>query len=206
MKRDLRPLVRQLPLHSCGGCGAVVALPKWTPRSVRVGQLPKEGGDWAFEVLLDAGNVAGILQAPRCWSDPACPTNPNIARLRRVHERAHTATPAATATFDVYLSDKSIDYVRSSCVHDHLANRFFLHAFPQDRSDLPSARRLIGFANLDFAFWEHGGKFGDACVATVRLPPWPLRELRTGQFSTNGAVWRVDLEGEALGRLAKGAH
>ena len=188
-----------LPLSSCGGCGALLplpALPMETLSSVRVGQAD-EGGEWAMEVLLDAGKVAGVLRAPRCWARPTCPTNPNIARLREVHQRARTAAPAARAAFDVYLSSQSIDYVRAPCDLDDVANRFFLHAVARDARDLPSARRRHGFENLDFGFWERGGVLGDACVATVRLPPWPVRELRTGQVGANGAGWRVDLEGES---------
>ena len=187
-----------LPLHSCGGCGALLPLPALPTEhlsSVRVGQTD-EGGEWAMEVLLDAGKVAGVLRAPRCWAQPTCPTNPNIARLRSVHQRARTAAAAARAAFDVYLGGDSIDYVRAPCVLDDVANRFFLHAVPQEARDLPPARRRHGFENLDFGFWEHGGVFGDACVATVRLPPWPVRELRTGQVGANGSGWRVDLEGE----------
>ena len=188
-----------LPLHSCGGCGALLPLPALPTEhlsSVRVGQTD-EGGEWAMEVLLDAGKVAGVLRAPRCWAQPTCPTNPNIARLRSVHQRARTAAAAARAAFDVYLGGDSIDYVRAPCVLDDVANRFFLHAVPQEARDLPPARRRHGFENLDFGFWEHGGVFGDACVATVRLPPWPVRELRTGQVGANRSGWHVGLDSES---------
>ena len=182
------------PLHSCGGCGALVRLPAETPSSVRVGQTAEDGGDWAMEVLLDAGKVAGVLRAPRCWAQPTCPANPNIARLRDVRQRARTAAPAARAAFDVYLGGDSIDYVRAPCGLDDVANRFFLHAVPQEARDLAPARRRQGFENLDFGFWEHGGVLGDACVATVRLPPWPVRELRTGQIGANRSGWHVGLD------------
>ena len=185
-----------LPLRTCGGCGALVHLPAETLSGVRVGQTADDGGDWAMEVLFDAGKVAGVLRAPRCWAQPTCPTNPNIARLRGVQQRTRTATPAARAAFDVYLGAESIDYVRAPCGLDDVAQRFFLHAVARDARDLPAARRRHGFENLDFGFWEHGGVLGDACVATVRLPPWPVRELRTGQVGANGLGWRVDLEGE----------
>ena len=189
-----------LPLHSCGGCGVLLpfaGVAAETLSSVRVGQTAEDGGDWAMEVLLDAGEVAGVLRAPRCWTQPTCPTNPNIARLRDVRQRARTAAPAARAAFDVYLGGDSIDYVRAPCDLDDVANRFFLHAVPREVRDLPPARRPQGFENLDFGFWEHGGVLGDACVATVRLPPWPVRELRTGQVGANRSGWHVGLDSES---------
>ena len=194
---------RTFMLRCCGGgCDVQVPLPAWTLSSVRVGQTPNEGGDWAMDVLLDAGKVVGVLPAPRFCSQPKCLTNPNIARLRSVYERTRTATPIGKkgkkGAFSVYLSGKSIDYVRAPCIPDDLANRFFLHAVPRDTSVLPLARRRHGSENLDFRFWEHGGVLGDACLATVRLPPWPVQELRTGQFNANGDVWRVSLDGESL--------
>ena len=190
-----------LPLHSCGGCGALLpfaGVAAETLGSVRVGQTAEDGGDWAMEVLLDAGKVAGVLRAPRCWAQPSCPTNPNIARLRDVRQRTRTAAPAARAAFDVYLGGDSIDYVRAPCDLDDVANRFFLHTVPREARDLPPARRPQGFENLDFGFWEHGGVFGDACIATVRLPPWPVRELRTGQVGGSRSGWHVSLDGESL--------
>lgn len=202
---EVAPLL--VPRWYGGGCGAVLALPGWPVDSVRVGQLPADGGDWAMEVLFDAaGRIAGVMPAPPCWYRTSlagvfrdlCPANPGVAALRGAYERAQAATPVVESVFNVHLTGRRLVYVRAPCVLADVEARFSLHLTPDDPRDLPPQRLRHGFVNWDFAFATHGGVLGDVCVAVVRLPAWPVRELRTGQFHPHGPVWRETVRLDAL--------
>ena len=189
----LRPAAGVHPPHWYGGgCGVVLPLPAWAVSSVRVGQTPAADDGWAVEVLFDEdGQIAGVMRPPPCWARPTCPVNERAAAVRRAWERHLGGTPAARAVFDVYLASDRVDFVRSPCRLEDVAARFILHIVPEGVEDLPPRRRRYGFANLDFAFWERGGMLGDACVATLPLPPWPAREFRVGQSFPDRDVWRT---------------
>ena len=187
------------------GCGAVVGFPGWRVRSARVGQTPPDGGNWAVEVLFDeSGRAVGASQPPypapgenpgTCTFhygqlDRGCPAYPGIAVLREAYERARAGEPAARSRFDVYLDDEWITHVREPCVLGDMDARFYLHLVPADPADLPPPRRRSGFDNSDFTFVERGAMFDGKCVAVSRLP-YPVREVRTGQFAAAGGVWTV---------------
>ena len=179
-----------------GGCGAMVSLPGRRVHSARIGQLPPDGGDWAVEVLLDeSGEAVGVSRPPHCAfhsaeSGRSCPANPGIAVLRGAYARAGSGAPAARSRFDVYVDDERLVHVREPCVFNDMEARFFLHLVPADLADLPPSRQPLGFDNRDFAFGERGGLFDGKCVAVSRLP-YPVREMRTGQFSAAGDIWSV---------------
>ena len=194
------------PRRYGAGCGAVFGLPGWRVHSVRVGQTPPDGGDWAVEVLLDEfGDVVGLSHPPHCafhfreWGR-GCPANPGIAVLRGAYQGTRASAPAARARFDVYVDDQRVTHVREPCVFGDMEARFFLHLVPADPADLPPARQRAGFANRDFAFGERGGLFDGKCVAVSHIP-FPLREVHTGQYTSTGPVWSVTAR-PAAGRAA----
>ena len=121
------------------------------------------------------------------------------ARAEDALRAAAARSPAARSWFDVHvLHDGWLAYVRAPCRRGHAKERFFLHVTPKSPSDLP-ADAEVGFENLDFDFWEHGGAFDDACVAAVRLPQYPMARIRTGQWIRGvGQVWQVEIAGAAL--------
>ena len=95
-------------------------------------------------------------------------------------------------------------YLREPCEEDAVRARFFLHLYPEQPADLPTARRESGFANLDFRFAEHGARLdGESpspkCAAIVPLPDYALRRLRTGQWTAGaGESWAAEiLRGES---------
>ena len=184
------------------GCGAMFGLPGWPVHSARVGQTPPDGGDWAVEVLLDeAGEAAGLSHPPACSfhygeAGRRCPGNPGVAALRRAYDRVRSAAPVARRWFDVYVDDEWLTYVREPCVYNDMKIRFFLHLTPADVADRPGSAggSKARFDNQDFAFGERGGMFDGKCVAIMRLP-YPLRKLRTGQFSAAGEVWSATFRG-----------
>ena len=112
------------------------------------------------------------------------------------------APPVARSAFALYLEGRTLTYVKAGCQRADTRGRFFLHVFPRDRAVLAAARRSLGFAVLDFGFdwWRHdishvqqAAWFADKCLATVRLPAYPLARLRTGQVAEAGGGWAVDV-------------
>ena len=69
---------------------------------------------------------------------------------------------------------------------------FFLHVTPADIRDLPAERRPFGFGNYNFEpnRLRHRDGF---CFAAVRLPPYDIAEVHTGQFEK---IWLSDRTAE----------
>ena len=66
--------------------------------------------------------------------------------------------------------------------------KFFLHVTPVNVRDLPVERRPFGFGNYNFgpSRLQHRDGF---CFAALRLPPYDIAEVHTGQFQK---VWLSD--------------
>ena len=95
--------------------------------------------------------------------------------------------------FDVYLDGNRLLYVKEGCrLVDVLLARFFLHVIPVDGKDLPEHRRRYGFENRDFSQANLEIRDG-RCVVQKRLPAYPIRRIRTGQFVKDAQGNFVDL-------------
>ncbi len=104
------------------------------------------------------------------------------------------------ADFDVYRLGRKLVYVKARCDEADTAPKFFLHLAPEDESDLPDERRRHGFDNLDFRFADRRHTFADgACSVTVELPDYPVKTIRTGQFTR-------DADGQFFRRLWEGSY
>ena len=151
-------------------CMARVALDGYVVDALRTGQL-----DGAFAPTWSVGFAA---------SSPAA----LAAALARVAARK----PQARGGFDVYRDDGALLYVKEACREEDRTAAFFLHVVPSDLRGMPPAVADRGFVNRDFAFATHGAVLGDTCVLRARLPPFPAREARTGQYAPGqGELWRV---------------
>lgn len=95
--------------------------------------------------------------------------------------------PVVRGAFDVRLDGGVLVYSRIPCARTDTRLRFFLHVVPANLDDLSEDRREFGFDNLDFLFDEYGSRLGEACVARVALPEYPVAAIRTGQ-----ADWPAD--------------
>ena len=93
----------------------------------------------------------------------------------------------------------ALTYRREPCGEEHPRARFFLHLYPEAVGDLPAERREPGFGNHDFRFAEYGAVLdressSPKCVAIVPLPGYPLRRLRTGQWTAaEGEHWAAEI-------------
>ena len=101
---------------------------------------------------------------------------------------------SAGAEFDIYIHQDTLVYFKNPCVVADTRERFFLHIFPDDASDLPDARKGNGFENLDFDFTQRGALFEGNCVVPLPLPRYEYERIRAGQYVIGGgALWDVDV-------------
>ena len=119
------------------------------------------------------------------------PANPDT--LRAAYAALANRQPNAQSNFALYLQDSQLTYLRETCAPADTAANFFLHITPIDTADLPPERQDAGFANQDFPFARYGGPFDGQCLATVPLPDYPIKTLRTGQYTPNqGELWSAE--------------
>ncbi len=86
------------------------------------------------------------------------------------------------STYDVYVTDTELIYVKDMCSQDDADALFSLHWAPTDKAYLADYWKEYGFNVRDFRLEEHGVKSGDRCVAAVRLPAYAISQIKTGQF------------------------
>ena len=101
--------------------------------------------------------------------------------------------PTVRATFDLYLHEDVLFYVKKPCDAEEVQAPFFLHVDPADASDLPADRRQHGFDNISFRFHDYRLPLNEGCVAVRALPDYPIIRLRTGQYTDAGPVWAENL-------------
>ena len=154
--------------HFDGKCLATVPLPEYPIAAIRTGQADR----WEVNFYP--------------------PVDPDT--LRAAYAALAYIPPHRRAVFDLYQRDNQLTYLRETCAAADTAAGFFLHIIPQDISDLPAERQAAGFANADFAFNRWGGSFDGKCLATVPLPEYPIKSIRTGQHTPGqGEVWAAEL-------------
>ena len=158
-----------------GNCFAVVDLPGYDIASISTGQFDddaqiwKEDYNFALPEILDA--VRELLQSGR--------------------------EPVIRSSFDVYLDEGRLVYVKDSCNADDRNLPFFLHVVPADASDLPDGREETGFDNHDFDLMQKGGEHDGLCFAAVDLPHYDIASIRTGQWvHGEDNVWEASIEFE----------
>ena len=103
--------------------------------------------------------------------------------------------PLARSRYDIYIDKNILIYFKQPCSKKDTQEKFFLHVFPKDASDLPVRRKKHGFDNRNFnylGFDVHA--LDDSCIALALLPDYQVARIVTGQFTDEGRVWQVDIE------------
>ena len=183
----------------------------WTPpprtpcpafTGYQVEYRPADGGEWsrttrgaaasgarlaglqaetAYDVRVRA--VTGWNEGP--WSRARAAADTFSATLRSLQE----SDLLAGATFDIYLRERQLIYIKEPCSPTDTQASFLLHVVPADANDLPEGRRRHGFDNLDFIFARRGTLLDGKCMALAPLPEYAFTEINTGQFTSTGTVW-----------------
>ncbi len=169
-----------------GRCLIRLPLPAYPIRAIEAGQMvPSTGADlWRVAI-------------------PLSPPGASAIDLVRTACRAVVAdAPVARSHFALYLDGTTLTYLRAPCRPADTAPGFFLHVRPRDPAVLAAAHRSQGFEVLDFAFRRHhrhdpqvrqAALFAGRCLASIRLPAYPIAGLRTGQGRGVAPVWEVEV-------------
>ena len=146
------------PVYDEGRC-----LAKWDvspPAShLLVGQR-NSGGEvlWSEEVVIDRAAFEGALTAML----------------------AAAGEPVVESDMDVHVHGQRIFYISDDCERTAGRTRFFLQVTPVREGYLPADRIEYGFNNHGFK--QVGVTLGERCVVRWRLPDYPIRHIRTGQY------------------------
>ncbi len=159
--------------HFDGKCLAAVVLPDYPIKEIRAG-------------------AAHIGQRPLWLAELIAA--PDYDQLRADYSALFAEQPAARNYFDLYALDNRLLYRREACAAGDTAAEFFLHIVPEDPADLPADRQDAGFAHGGFDFVRQGGHFDGKCLASVPLPDYPIKEMRTGQhIPGQGDLWSATI-------------
>lgn len=108
---------------------------------------------------------------------------------------------SANENFSLYVSGDQLVYAARVC-DSSLKTRFFLHVYPQNVERLKA--KSSKFDNFDFN-WHDKQFISDGvvnlwredvgCLASIQMPNYKVKGLRTGQFNSEGRLWQqyVDL-------------
>lgn len=120
------------------------------------------------------------------------------------HTWRHFATSALQVTeadriirdrYDVHLVDNKLIYIRRHCENSDMRAKFTLELWPVDVEHLPPERRASGYLDRGFYYVARRRfSFDSACRAVVDLPPYPLRQIRTGQWCCDEKHWIATVE------------
>ena len=135
-----------------------------------------------------------------------CVVDP-VAWSGALRREAMASEPLVRSVYDIHRDGLILTYLRDQCPLDDVAMeiggpRFFLHVMPIHAGDLPPWQRARGldFDNLDAVLRAGSARIDGDCVASVRLPDYPIASIRTGQFSDDGVHWEAEFTPD--GRLA----
>jgi hypothetical protein len=101
--------------------------------------------------------------------------------------RLEDATPIIRSTFDVYLAQGKLIYLRKGRARSDTEGRFFVEFLPADGGDR--------YRRIEFAFREEGYAAHGRSLLVHELPKMEIKAIRTGQYLPNGPkVWEGSWE------------
>lgn len=143
-----------------------------------------------IEVIGDFSD-GSIYRFPAGWRFDEDGYRANVKRyLSELTEES--GKRVASDEFDVFVSGRTLVYIREPCVPADTEAWFFVHIDPDDPDDLPEERRQWGFDGLDFIFDRQATWFGEKCLAVLDLPDYGITAIRTGQYDDTGLIWGVE--------------
>ena len=113
----------------------------------------------------------------------------DLEGYRAVYESVTSRRPTVRSGWDVHFYASGLTYISESCSAEDRDLPFFLHAFPEDESDLPRDSQTSGFQNIYFYFDSRVVEFDGICMVSVDLPEYDIASIRTGQIKHGVEVW-----------------
>ena len=105
----------------------------------------------------------------------------DTGRYRDLYRSARATSPVVRASYDVYLKDRVLVYIKDQCRPLDSRSPFILHIKPASKSDLPDHRKPLGFVYKDFTLGERGVRFDGKCLLTMPLPEHEIATITVGQ-------------------------
>lgn len=158
-----------------------------------------EDVDWGILELFDQRiQVQNIVdeKSANLW----LVTNANILldfqNRQSYHDKPDAeGVPTIRSNFNVYLDTNRLIYSKSSsCTDQDRDANFFLHVEPVSLNDLPEHRKQYNFDNLNFTLKNQGARYKEQCIASVRIPDYPIARIETGQFTPERRIWQETIE------------
>ena len=165
-------------VNSVVDAGPVIAFPQW--------RLPFERTEAS---LLVDGTSRGFRQR----TSVAVPELLDAA-LRKSGVSNPPGRLLIRSTYDVYLENDRLVYVKENCSLQDLSN-FFLEVHPQDARALPAKLQGVGYETLHFRLepWKHLKR--GTCIVPSRPFGYAAARITTGQFVPGeGRIWEAEAE------------
>ncbi len=103
--------------------------------------------------------------------------------IRKYEALSAGGEPLARGEWDVYLDDGGdLVYLKQPCAADDTRGSFLLSVFPVDLNDIPQDRRAARHEGHNFAFKDHGVRFGDRCMIRRSLPNYAIESVNVGRW------------------------
>ncbi len=163
-------------------------------------------GRCLFRLPLPAHPLRAIEASGANLGQVVIPPSPHGVIVTDVVQAAYraavTAPPVARSHFALALNGTTLTYLRVPCRPADTEHSFFLEIMPRDPAVLAAAHRSRGFDRFRFYFWRpHPGTpqvdlvaaFAGTCLASIRLPVYPIAGLRTGQGRRAEPLWEVEV-------------
>ena len=124
--------------------------------------------------LLTPRNRMVFLYDARRLSEP-----PREAALRELSSRE----PVIRSRFSIYLDEDTLIYAKEPCSDSDMSGHF-VYFRPVNNAD---ERKPGNFYR--FTVNERGARLGNACLARVILPDYPIERVHVGQDDDEGDIW-----------------
>ena len=117
--------------------------------------------------------------------------------LRSAYNRAAASEPVIRSSFDLYLENDAVVYIKEPCLETDIAlsrrSEYSLWLVPENSGDLSGEWEIWqGFRRIYFKFPGYGAWFDGKCVASVPLP-YPVAAIRASQdIHRQGRAWEAE--------------
>ncbi len=163
-------------------------------------------GRCLFRLPLPAHPLRAIKASGANLGQVVIPPSPHGVIVTDVMQAAYRAAvaapPVARSHFALALNGTTLTYLRVPCRPADTEHSFFLEIMPRDPAVLAAAHRSRGFDRFRFYFWRPHlrtpqvdlvAAFAGTCLASIRLPAYPIAGLRTGQGRRAEPLWEVEV-------------
>ena len=103
--------------------------------------------------------------------------------IRKYETLSSGGEPLARGEWDVYLDGGGdLIYLKQPCAADDTRGSFLLSVFPADLGDIHPDQRAARHEGHNFAFKDHGVRFGDRCMIRRSLPDYAIESVNVGRW------------------------